>query len=646
MDKVLRPERFDVIPSAQNAAKRWLHWLMTFENFVAAIPSSPDTQVNKLHVLVNYVTSDVYQLFCEAETYEEAITLPKTLYVKTPNEIFARHKLATRKQQAGETLDEYLQELKLLSKDCNFCQVSAAQYRDEAVRDAFITGLLSGSIRQRLLENKTLDLQTAFDQARALDTAQKSSETYNSNLLTSAAATALPEPEEQNKVREETGERYVASTSRSGKCFFCGNRPHARSICPAREAICNKCKKKGHYQKVCRSSAPVSIDSVHTQSAYITLAVTGKSLHNSCVGISVEGKTVTALIDSGSTHSFIHPDLVKQHSLTVHPTQENVTMATSTFSTKMQGYCFTDITLKGSLYSNVKLYILPNLCTDVILGQNWQAQHESVTIHYGGAAPPLKVCGLTALNVDSPPLFQYLTADCKPIAAKSRRYSYEDREFITAEVQRLLEEGVIEPSDSPWRSQVVVTRNDRHRKRLVIDYSQTINRFTQLDAYPLPRIDDTVTKIAQYKVFSTIDLKSAYHQVPIREEEKKYTAFEANQRLYQFRRVPFGVTNGAAAFQRTMDNFISEESLEDTFAYLDNITICGHDQVHHDRNLENFLNAAKRRNLTFNQDKCTFSTETISILGSVVTNGEIRPDPERLSPLRELPAPKDLKAQK
>ena len=95
-----------------------------------------------------------------------------------------------------------------------------------------------------------------------------------------------------------------------------------------------------------------------------------------------------------------------------------------------------------------------------------------------------------------------------------------------------------------------------------------------------------------------------------------------------------------------MDNFISEESLEDTFAYLDNITICGHDRAHHDRNLENFLEAAKRRNLTFNQDKCTFSMTTISILGSVVTNGEIKPDPERLSLLRELPIPKDLKEQK
>ena len=77
----------------------------------------------------------------------------------------------------------------------------------------------------------------------------------------------------------------------------------------------------------------------------------------------------------------------------------------------MVGYCLTDITLKGRQYSNVKLYILPNLCADVILGQNWQARHESITIHYDGVAPPIKVCGLTAVNIDPPPLFQYLSAD-------------------------------------------------------------------------------------------------------------------------------------------------------------------------------------------------------------------------------------------
>ena len=366
----------------------------------------------------------------------------------------------------------------------------------------------------------------------------------------------------------------------------------------------------------------------------------------SCADILINGEIAKALIDSGSTDSFIHPYLVEQHGLEVFPTHENVAMATSSLKVKMQGYCKADITLNGRLYPNRTLYILSNLCVDVILGQNWQSQHESITIEYGGMAPPLKICGLTTLNIPPPSLFQYLTSECKPIATKSRRYSNEDRRFISSEIMKLLDEGIIEPSDSPWRAQVVVTKGEQHRKRLVIDYSQTINRFTQLDAYPLPRIDETVNKIAQYRVFSTIDLKSAYHQVPIKEDEKKYTAFEANQGLYQFTRVPFGVTNGVAAFQRTMDNFIAEESLKDTFAYLDNVTICGHDQAHHDKNLEEFLAASKRRNLTFNEEKCTYSTRTISILGSIVSEGEIRPDPERLTPLQQLPAPTDMKSQK
>jgi hypothetical protein len=95
-----------------------------------------------------------------------------------------------------------------------------------------------------------------------------------------------------------------------------------------------------------------------------------------------------------------------------------------------------------------------------------------------------------------------------------------------------------------------------------------------------------------------------------------------------------------------MDNFISEENLEDIFAHLDNITICGRDQAHHDENLEKFMEAAKRRNLVFNEGKCVFSTRTISILGSVVSKGEIRPDLERLKPLRELPPPENSKLQK
>ena len=140
----------------------------------------------------------------------------------------------------------------------------------------------------------------------------------------------------------------------------------------------------------------------------------------------------------------------------------------------------------------------------------------------------------------------------------------------------------------------MVMNNSRRKKRLVVDFSPTVNKYTNLDAYPLPKINKLVNNIAQYSVFSTVDFKSAYHQIPLKEKDKKHTAFQANRRLYQFRRIPFGVTNGVAVFQRTVDNFIAEENLTDTFADIDDVTICGRDQKEHDDNLERFLEAAKR----------------------------------------------------
>ena len=203
-------------------------------------------------------------------------------------------------------------------------------------------------------------------------------------------------------------------------------------------------------------------------------------------------------------------------------------------------------------------------------------------------------------------------------------------------MEGLFKEGIIEPSNSPWRAQVVVTKDESHKKSLAIDYSQTINRFTLLDAFPLPRINDLVNDIAQYRVFSTIDLWSAYHQVPLKEEDKQYTAFESRNNLYQFTRLPFGVTNGVTCFQREMMKFVEQNNLNAVFPYLDNITICGKDQQEHDANLDKFLAAATRKNICYNDSKSVFSTRKLAILGYVIEEGVIRPDPERLSPLCNL----------
>ena len=92
----------------------------------------------------------MFEYIEECTSYQQVIDVLERLYIKTPNKIFARHALATRKQKSNESLDEFLEELKLLSKSCNFTPVSAAEYRSELIRDSFINGLSSNYIQQRL----------------------------------------------------------------------------------------------------------------------------------------------------------------------------------------------------------------------------------------------------------------------------------------------------------------------------------------------------------------------------------------------------------------------------------------------------------------------------------------------------------------
>ena len=147
-----------------------------------------------------------------------------------------------------------------------------------------------------------------------------------------------------------------------------------------------------------------------------------------------------------------------------------------------------------------------------------------------------------------------------------------------------------EPSESLWQAQVLITSNENHKK--LIDYSDTINRFNELDTYSMPIISKMVEDIAQYSIFTTLDLKSAYHQMSISNNNHKYTAFEVNGKLYQFILLPFDLRNGVRAFQRSINNIIDKEKLSDTFVFVDNITIYGKTQEQkHD--LEKILRCSK-----------------------------------------------------
>lgn len=657
MDKHLRPDKLCTDPNSSNAATEWLHWKCTFENFIAGMDNIDDK--GKLTLLINYVTPAVFTLFNDCDKYSDAIEKLKLAFVKPKNEVFSRHKLATRNQASHETVSQYFTVLQQLSQECEFKSVTAQENKEAHMLDAFIRGLNSQETRLRLLENHTLTLKQAYEQALALEMAKSHSDAYsNSDRYLNALPTSNKNVSHSILDTRCSPSTETLATTVIQKCFFCGRLRHPRNKCPAKDAVCNSCNKLGHFSVVCRSKTnlkktvassahnePQPMQNAQLDEGKVVSVIAPSSLSKSLIDLNINGKTVKALADSGSSSSYIDEQLARDLNLTfVSETNKDnqVSMASKSLSCEIKYICYVDLKLKDEFYKDFPASILPNACVDFIIGHDLLDNYEKVVLHFKGSKPPLEICSLAVANVSEVSLFENLTPDCRPIATKSRRFSLPDSQFIDMEIKRLLKEEIIVESRSPWRAQVVVVANEKHKRRMCIDYSQTINKFTQLDAYPLPLIEEIVNKVSQNTVFSTIDLSSAYHQVPIKEKDRPYTAFEANGKLYEFCRIPFGVTNGVPCFQRFIDNIIKTEELQGTYAYLDDVTVCGKNQEEHDINFQRFMKTVEKYNLTINKEKSKFSKSSINLLGNTISNHTIRPDPNRLQPLLEFPVPNNL----
>ena len=305
MDKYLRPSKFEADPQSSNSDEEWKHWKKTFDNFLGAITAET---LDKLKVLCNYVSPTNYRYIADCTNYDDAIKSLEEVFIKPKNEVFARHLLATAKQEPGMSLNEFLQKLRHLSKDCNFKTVDAAKYCEESMRDAFISGLSSTIIRQRLLEDATLDLQSVLTKARTLDLAQKNSASYSAGENTLIAAAAAVDTETHNEVLDFEEESTSAFTINkrintqdnrkyNSKCKYCGNRPHSRGACPARNSICFKCSMKGHFSKVCKNTS-LSASTNHTPTlAAMSATASYNSLSTACIDQARKGGRCNLLME-------------------------------------------------------------------------------------------------------------------------------------------------------------------------------------------------------------------------------------------------------------------------------------------------------------------------------------------------------------
>ena len=227
--------------------------------------------------------------------------------------------------------------------------------------------------------------------------------------------------------------------------------------------------------------------------------------------------------------------------------------------------------------------------------------------------------------------------------APIRQYPYRTpvcrRSQIEEMVNSMQTQGVVKPSASPWSSPIVLVPKKDGTLRFCVDYRR-LNSITRKDVYPLPRIDDILDTLGGAQYFSSLDLASGYWQVPIDPASIPKTAFTTHHGLYEFVRMPFGLCNAPATFQRLMRTVLA--GLDWCSAYLDDILIVSTTFEEHLERLQEVLTRLRTAGLRLKPQKCHLFTAEVRFLGHVISKDGIRPDPAKTERVKEFPHPTDV----
>ncbi|CAA9997935.1 unnamed protein product [Nesidiocoris tenuis] len=235
------------------------------------------------------------------------------------------------------------------------------------------------------------------------------------------------------------------------------------------------------------------------------------------------------------------------------------------------------------------------------------------------------------------------TGSHRPVKQRYVRRSPAMLEIMNRELDEMLANGIVRPSLSPWSSPVVISKKKDGSHRFCVDY-RLLNSITVKDSYPLPLVEQILDQLRNAKFLSSLDIKSAFWQIKISESSIAKTAFTVPGRgLFEFLRMPFGLVNSPATWQRLADSLIGPELEGQAFVYLDDIVIATADFETHLRILERVLSKLSEAGLTLNWEKSQFCRTSLSYLGYVVDHNGLHVDPAKVEAIVDFPRPKTVK---
>ena len=449
--------------------------------------------------------------------------------------------------------------------------------------------------------------------------------------------------------------KWSAQNTPNTKCYRCGDN-HSATDCRFKGASCHNCGKQGHIARACRSKskryAPKfdqttkgthQVQSDQTNQSqeqgqgeanddqvfgeYSLFNV--KDIKNSPMQITVciNGAELTMEVDTGATLSIISQRTYerlwdKENAPRINPSKA-----------RLRTYTGEIIDILGELVVEVVFGKQRETCSLIVvqgdgpslLGRDWLKRvkldwSQLNQIHTSNSLTDI-LDRYSALFSDELGIVNgvqakiFIDSDATPRFFRARTVPFALRGKVEEELKRLENQEIIEPVRfADWAAPVVPIVKPDGSIRLCGDYKITANLEARVDTYPLPRIDDLLASLSGGQSFSKLDLAHAYLQIPLEEQSKRYTTINTHRGLFQYNRLPFGLSTAPAIFQRTIESILGD--LPRVCIYLDDILVTGANEKEHLGNLEAVLKRLQGAGFRLKRHKCAFLLPSVEYFGS------------------------------
>ncbi|MCG7865814.1 MAG: reverse transcriptase family protein [Candidatus Thiodiazotropha taylori] len=650
-------------------------WLIRFERFKTAsgLSQKPeDQQVNTLIYCMGKNAEDVFKSFNltedQSKKYSEVTKKFKDYFVIRRNTIFERAKFNQRKQEEGESVDSFITSLYSLAEHCEY-----GGLKDQLIRDRIVVGLRDAKISEKLQLDPNLTLEKAVNQARQKEAVQEQQSVVRSHVI-SESKLDFVRTKKAHSIKQKQNPQNRKKPSNPSKCTRCGAVPaHGRDKCPAAQAICRGCGKKGHYVRFCLSAKKnvhevEGEDSDYEFGAYLgTVDMGDKDGDNSgdscgeflgtvdaqgtdpwTIDLKVRQVCIRFKIDTGACVSVISDKVYSQFGK----------LPLEKCSKKLYGPGNKELNVMGSFAEKIssdrhsaveRIYVVKGL-ERCLLGRPAIINLNLLEIKDQNIS---EVISLESIKQKHPNLFRELgTLDgeyhitlkegAKPYAlAVPRRVPIPLLPKVKEEIEKMEKNGVISRVDQPtdWCAGMVVAPKPNDKIRICVDLSR-LNENVKRENFPLPVIDQSLGLLSGAKYFSKLDANSGFWQIKLSEESRLLTTFITPYGRYAFNRLPMGLNSSSEYFQKKMTQIL--EGIKGVICQTDDILVYGRTEAEHDQRLDTVLSRLQNANLTLNPEKCEFKKTSIKFVGHIIGSQGISADPERIKSISEMQSPTDV----